>query len=634
MRPDLVKAWAYSPPVLITSVQVGSQKIAAGRYNTALPTEKNTLAPVLIQPDGNSIAVEFAALDYSAPNRNQYAYKLLGYDKDWISTDATRRVASYTNLAPGQYLLQMRGANRNGLWTEEIRNLPIKVLPAWHQSWWFMLVQLSAAAVLIFGVVQVRTKFLRQRQQELADMVAQRTSELRQNQQQLLSANQELQGANLALNHANDALNGANHDLAMSVETLRQLGDIGRDITANLDDQIVFQSLSQYVGGLLDAPFLAIYRVNRVGNALEMAFGREHGEMLPNYSILLSNQVSNIARVARERKDLLLNFDPEVLAPTHIPGTSVMLSAMYAPLIVDSKLLGVMSIQSARVNAYGERESLIFRTLSSYGAIAMANAQALAALHQAQAQLVQQEKLASLGGLVAGIAHEINTPLGTTLMAISGVAEQWQQLQAAIDSGTVNKTLIERSTIEGAEFTAVAMRAATRAADLITSFKSIAVHSQHEPSSRIELALFLSELLSLLQNTLTQMGCQLQLQVPNGLAVQAVPETLSETLMRIFANVIDHAFCEQRRGTLTVSARALANTVVEIAIKDDGHGIAAQDLPKVFDPFFTTKGGNLGHIGLGLHIAYNHVTQGLHGSIRISSTEGVGTTVTIRIPAA
>ena len=413
---------------------------------------------------------------------------------------------------------------------------------------------------------------------------------------------------------------------------MRHLGDIGRDITANLDAQIVFQSLYLYVDGLLDAPFLAIYRMNPEGNALELVFGREDDNILPEYSIALHNPVSNVARVAREREEVSINFDPHAESPSHIPGTRKMLSALYAPLIVGEQLLGVMSIQAAHVNAYGERERLIFRTLSSYGAIALANARALAALQQAQAQLVQQEKLASLGGLVAGIAHEINTPLGTTLMAISGAAEQWQQLENALANGSISKSLLDTSTKNGAEFTSIALRAAQRAAELITTFKSIAVHEHNEPSNSIELLPYLTDLLSMIQTPFAQRGCQIEVHVPAGLAVQAVNEELTETLMRVFTNVMDHALSDEHAGLMQISARALPGAMVEIAISDNGPGIASDNLSKVFDPFYTTKSGTMGHVGLGLHVAYNHVTQGLGGSIRISSTEGVGTTVTIWLP--
>ncbi len=106
-----------------------------------------------------------------------------------------------------------------------------------------------------------------------------------------------------------------------------------------------------------------------------------------------------------------------------------------------------------------------------------------------------------------------------------------------------------------------------------------------------------------------------------------------EVLTRIFANVLDHAFAEGRMGMLRLRAYAGESGEAVIEISDNGHGIAPHDLSKVFDPFFTTKSGVKGHIGLGLHVAYNHVMQRLKGKISIASTLGEGTTVTIRLKA-
>jgi signal transduction histidine kinase len=501
---------------------------------------------------------------------------------------------------------------------------------------------------LVAALIQVRTRYLRQRQHELEQLVHERTSELHQKQTELVDSNNELKlsndalnQSNTALNHAiedlnqsNLALNGANADLELSVETLRQLGDIGREITANLDAEIVSRSLYQYVGGLLDAPIMTIHRMNAATRSLDAVFGRDNDQAMEMANIALDCPTSNAARAVRERRELLLNYDPQDES-TDLPGTRQMLTALFAPLIVDDKVLGVMSIQSDQQNVYGERERLIFRTLTAYGAIALANAAAMAELRQAQGQLVQQEKMVSLGGLVAGIAHEINTPLGTTLVAISGVESAWQTLKDAAASGRLSQSILQSTAADGMEYTALALKTATRAAELIALFKTISVDADSDQMMEIELADYLPEMATLVHSKLVQNGNKLAFAIPAGLRMQVVPDALTEVLSRVLVNVLNHAFTDGRKGTLRISAQAGAaddgGDVVVISIRDDGHGIAPEDLPKVFDPFFTTKSGMHGHVGLGLHVAYNHVTQRLKGQIAITSTLGEGTCVEIRL---
>ena len=171
VRPELVKRWTYVPPVAVTDVSVGGKPVASARFNEA------NGGPLEIRHDANSLAVEFAALDYSAPEQNLYKYRLVGFDKDWVTTDATRRTASYTNLAPGRYTLELRGSNRDGIWgkTQEVA---IRVVPAWYQTVWA-----KAAALLLFllalaAAFRASTAYLRMRQRVLERKVAERTAEL------------------------------------------------------------------------------------------------------------------------------------------------------------------------------------------------------------------------------------------------------------------------------------------------------------------------------------------------------------------------------------------------------------------------------------------------------------------------
>jgi diguanylate cyclase (GGDEF)-like protein len=176
VEPEAISEWQYRPPVAVTSVKVGGAErdpgaAAAGRV-------------LDIAPDANSLAVEFSALDFSAPELNRYAYRLQGFDRGWVETDATHRTAAYTNLPPGDYVLRLRGSNRDGSWSEA-EGLPIRVEPAWYQSQWFRVAEASAALLCVAALVRWRTMILRQRQRELERQVAERTAELRASQKEL-----------------------------------------------------------------------------------------------------------------------------------------------------------------------------------------------------------------------------------------------------------------------------------------------------------------------------------------------------------------------------------------------------------------------------------------------------------------
>ncbi|WP_338844991.1 two-component regulator propeller domain-containing protein [Massilia sp. W12] len=631
VRPALLPKTGTAPtPLAVTGLRLGGKPERSSHLNLGQPQT------LVLQPQGNSLALEFAALDFVAPERRNYAYRLEGYDSNWVEADSKVRQASYTNLSPGVYQLRLRsGVALNGNveeWQEWTQTLPVRVLPDWHQSWWFYLLLLLGGAAAMVALVHGRTAILRRRQQELQAQVAERTMQLQARQQQLQNANQELHGANQALNQANA-------HLALSVETLRQLGDIGREITANLEDSNVFQALFMHVAQMMDAPCFAIYRLNQQAAVLELVFGQEDGKTLPMSSIALQSAESNIARVAREKREMYMRTTPDSAIPGHVNGTRLMHSALFAPLMVDERVLGVMSVQSARAEAYGEREQLIFRTLSAYGAIALANAMFLKALRQAQGQLVQQEKMASLGGLVAGIAHEINTPLGTTLTGISGALHAWQSLRTDLQQGRISKQQLEEQSAEGEEYAGIALRAGKRVAELVNTFMAIAVHeagSSH--SEKVDVAQYLQELLALACVALQARGCSITLEVEAGLQAEFIQEELTEALTRVLANVADHAFADPpyaSRGPanrLTLHAWQNESRQLELHIVDNGCGIASQHMPHLFEPFFTTKSGNGGHIGLGLHVAYNHVTRGLKGSIQAHSTPGEGCEVVICIP--
>jgi ligand-binding sensor domain-containing protein/signal transduction histidine kinase len=180
VHPDEVSNWSYVPPIVVTDLRVGGKAVPPGQI-----LGRGAKEPILIDPGANSLAVEFSALDFSAPERNRYAYKLEGFDADWVETDSSRRLASYTNLQPGTYKLRLRGSNRDGVWAETSLDLPIRVLPAWYQTLWFRLALAAGGVLLVVLVVRSRTAYYRRRQEKLERQVERRTVELKTTTDQL-----------------------------------------------------------------------------------------------------------------------------------------------------------------------------------------------------------------------------------------------------------------------------------------------------------------------------------------------------------------------------------------------------------------------------------------------------------------
>jgi signal transduction histidine kinase len=451
--------------------------------------------------------------------------------------------------------------------------------------------------------------------------------------------------------------------LQQNSQTLENLGLIGQEITTHLHPQAVFEALYRHVRALLDVYSMDIYLLDADGLALNGQFSMENDQKVAPVSFPLSDSGRSSVLCVRERREILLDVDPVHPDDRLVPGTANTLSRLFAPLMAGAEVMGVMTVQALRRQAYGERERLIFRTLCAYGAIALDNAHAyqelahtqsalqqsnlalthsLADLQRTQAQLVQAEKMAALGALVAGVAHEINTPLGTTVMAISGVAAALQQLATSLANSDPMQRDCQTHLDEAHEYLHLAERSAARAAGLVSQFKEIAADFSDEPPSQIDLADFLGALCTDVRARLAEHDHRLTLQVAPGLRLVTGARALAEALSRILSNVADHAFANDYpagEGRLEVDAvrqsdrgTGTGTGQIMLTLRDNGNGIAAAHLPKLFDPFFTTRSGEGDHAGLGLHVAYNQITQHLQGRIEIASQPGSGTTVTLWLP--
>lgn len=253
-------------------------------------------------------------------------------------------------------------------------------------------------------------------------------------------------------------------------------------------------------------------------------------------------------------------------------------------------------------------------------------------LQAAKDSLVQAEKLASLGGLVAGVAHEINTPIGVSLSAASYLCEQIDIFAKLVETQKVRKTDLNGMIENSREASGIILQNMERAASLVRSFKQVAADQTSENRRQFDLRQSVSEILNSLSPSFKHTNIELRCEVDEGIAMDCYPGALAQIISNLVLNALIHAFGEEGRGSIVVSGSVLPGTQdVEMVIKDNGRGVPPEILGRIFDPFFTTR-RNQGGTGLGLHIVHNLVHNTLGGNITVDSKQQVGTWFSVRIP--
>lgn len=409
IKPEQFNSWNYQPPLIIDRIDIdGIALLNPGRS-------------ISLNPNHHGFSVSFAALDYSDPQRILYAYRLLGYDNTWTYTDSARRIATYTNLNPGEYELQIRASNRLGEWSPEQLSIPVSIAPAWYETLAFRIIAAALCLGFVYLLFYLRVRHLEHRRRVLEQQVDQRTQELSE-----------------------------------SLDTLQRT----------------------------------------------------------------------------------------------------------------------------------------------------------------QAQLVASEKHASLGRLVRGMAHELNTPLGVVTMASSVISDCSQQsLQAIEDEQSQTREQLARK-LNGAED--LMQKNLQRLNQLISNFKLLAGDDHEETAREFVLHDVLEKILSQLQGQFIERKIKLFIDGPQDLRLHCRESSLYHVLKELIQNALEHAFDTQQEDAAIHIEYENIEQGLRIRISDNGRGIEPELIEKVFDPFVAASAN---HVGLGLHAAFNNSSQQLKGEISCHNQE-------------
>ncbi len=416
-----------------------------------------------------------------------------------------------------------------------------------------------------------------------------------------------------------------------------------------------FTRLQEIISELMDVPNFMIALFDESKNEFTIEYiVDEKDSSQPGTRFPLGMGITSYVIQTRQAQ-LLNRASLEALVASgaiRIAGTISSTSWMGAPLLVQDRLYGILIIQSyspALIYTQSDLELIAF--VANHVATLFARRRAdenirlsqiqleqqndtlnqtLATLKAAQSELVRQEKLASLGSLIAGIAHEINTPLGICVTATSHMVEELALMQKQFDASQLTKTAMAEFIDIFRQSLRIMTTNSQRSASLISSFKQVAVDQSSENIRHFDLRAYLDEVLLSLQPKLKNKKFTVQIVCPPGIVMKTYPGAISQILTNLITNSLLHGFDGREQGNMLIQAQVDGDMLL-FNYSDDGLGVGAAALERLFEPFYTTKRGQ-GGSGLGTHIVYNLVTGSLDGSIKVNSQPGAGLHYQLKFP--
>jgi signal transduction histidine kinase len=427
---------------------------------------------------------------------------------------------------------------------------------------------------------------------------------------------------------------------AATSEVLSLIADSPTDL------QPVFERIVKNAARLCQSVLSAVYR--RDGEHVDIvAYDQFSAESVAAvrkaYPAPLTSK--NLISVAlRERRVV---HEPDVLISggySELQRTSGYRSILVVPMLRDDVAIGAIAVMRLEPQLFPKTQVELLRTFAGQAVIAIENTrlfaevqdrtrqltQSLDDLRAAQDSLVQTEKLAALGRLVAGVAHEINTPIGTSLTVASTLIEKTDRFEAIVASGDVRRSTLTEFMAASREAASQVMINLNHAIDLIQAFKQVATDRNISDRRTFDLGEVTEQVVKGLRFSLRR-NLTVDVECEGALAMNSYPGPYGQVITNLVLNSAVHAFPDGESGSVRIAAQALGKNSVEVLISDNGCGMSPEVRRQVFDPFFTTR-RDQGSTGLGLHIVHNIVTNRLGGRIHLDTRPSAGTKIRIVVP--
>ncbi len=577
-------AMPTSPRPIITDVLLNNAPVALGWRDPNSPLQSSAWTghdKAVFHYDQDNVSFEFSAFGFGDPESIEYSYLLEGHDQQWIRTGAARRYATYTDLASGEYRLRVRARRDGDAWSADEATLAVRVLPA---PWASPLAYLGYVAAFLMIVTLIGWRRRQSLQHEAQAQEAIRISAERL-KYALWGSGGELWDVDLR-SGAILRENRLEHLIATHA-TNEQRVDEYRPFVHPEDLATFDHAVSAHIKG--EQEFLEVsYRTPDQN--------REWRWLLTRGRVVERDANGHAVRLVGTTQDI-----------------SVLKRAEESLRKLNEELESRVEMRTADLRTANAE---LRRTLEQ--------------LTLTQRQLLESEKMAALGGLVAGVAHEINTPLGVTVTAASHLQEECARMSRLVAENNLSPIDLSDFQATAHESAQIILRNLNRANQLVRSFKLIAVDQTTEERRVIELCAYLNDILTSLGPVLKKSPHRMTVTCPDSLRLNTFPGALYQIISNLVMNSLTHAFDPGQTGAISIEAKQ-TGALVLLQYSDNGKGMSEEVRTQIFEPFFTTRRGQ-GGSGLGMHVVYNLVTQLLKGSIHVESAPGAGATFEIFLP--
>lgn len=575
ISPDLSPA-----NLVLTDISILGQSVSPSDEHVIINQPADQVTSIKLDYFEDIMSFKYASLTFSATRQLAYFYRVNGLSDTWLQMEQGSRQVNLLKLAPGNYQVEAYAIDQFGN-QSDIHTLSIHLQAPW---WWNNISKFFYFVSLLMAV----SVFFVSRQKAYRKVVADNRvmAELKQRLELSLWASGD------------------------------ELWDW--DVTTNQIHRYCVTSRIDY-GDQTDTFEISTFS--------EFAHPNDRAQLIEDVQRCIDNQ-SDDYEVAIRVKDFFGNW-----IWVMDKGRVIERDAQNKPLRVVGALKDINQLKIHESNLQELNDKLEAKVAARTEEISRKNLkleQAMLQLKDTQEELIQSEKMASLGGLVAGVAHEINTPLGIAITAISYNQDCLASLKTKLESKALKQSDLEQSIDMQGNGYELIMKNLERANQLISSFKQVAVDQSSESVREINLTEYLHDVVYSLKPLWNKKDIHIQINGPDNLLFTTYPGALHQICTNLINNSIIHGFEGLDQGSIRIEVSVL-DEMICFDYFDNGHGMSASMVDQVFTPFVTSKRSQ-GGSGLGMHIVFNLITQLFKGDIRCYSSQGTGIEVKMRMP--